>query len=174
MLLLSLRGTVCLYQGEELGLPEGNVPFEKMQDPYGLRFYPKFKGRDGCRTPMPWDFNGGGFSKVDAWLPIDPEHLLKAVNRQLKDSNSVLNFARTFIRWRKKYPALLTGAIRFLNSLAPILMFERYTQTQCILVVLNVSDEKINIELPYACTPLSHSEIINHLEPYAAFYGIVA
>ena len=54
-LLLSLRGSVCLYQGEELGLPEADMAFEDLQDPYGIRFWPEFKGRDGCRTPMPWD-----------------------------------------------------------------------------------------------------------------------
>ena len=52
--MLSLRGSVCLYQGEELGLTEAYVPFEELQDPYGKRFWPKFRGRDGCRTPMPW------------------------------------------------------------------------------------------------------------------------
>src|SRR5690606_34169622 len=54
-LVCSLRGSVCLYQGEELGLPEAEVPFEALQDPYGVAFWPNFKGRDGCRTPMPWD-----------------------------------------------------------------------------------------------------------------------
>ncbi len=53
-LLLSLRGTIFLYQGEELGLPEGDVPFEKLQDPWGIAGWPATKGRDGCRTPMPW------------------------------------------------------------------------------------------------------------------------
>ena len=53
-LLLSLRGSVCLYQGEELGLTEAYVPYEDLQDPYGKRFWPKFRGRDGCRTPMVW------------------------------------------------------------------------------------------------------------------------
>ena len=53
-LLLTLRGSVCLYQGEELGLTEAYVPYEDLQDPYGKRFWPKFRGRDGCRTPMVW------------------------------------------------------------------------------------------------------------------------
>ena len=53
-LLTSLRGSVCIYQGEELGLTEADIPFERLQDPYGIAFWPEFKGRDGCRTPMPW------------------------------------------------------------------------------------------------------------------------
>ena len=52
---MSLRGSVCLYQGEELGLSEAELAFEDLQDPYGIRFWPEFKGRDGCRTPMVWD-----------------------------------------------------------------------------------------------------------------------
>ncbi len=54
-LLMCLRGSVCLYQGEELGLPEADVAFEDLQDPYGIEFWPEFKGRDGCRTPMVWE-----------------------------------------------------------------------------------------------------------------------
>ena len=54
-MLCSLRGSVCLYQGEELGLPEAELPFHALRDPYGIAFWPNFKGRDGCRTPMPWD-----------------------------------------------------------------------------------------------------------------------
>ena len=67
-LMLSLRGSVCLFQGEELGLTEAYVPFEELQDPYGKRFWPKFRGRDGCRTPMPWlsDNMYAGFSDDEA------------------------------------------------------------------------------------------------------------
>lgn len=53
--LAALRGSICLYQGEELGLPEAELAFEDLRDPYGIRFWPAFKGRDGCRTPMPWE-----------------------------------------------------------------------------------------------------------------------
>ena len=62
--LLSFRGGACIYQGEELGLTEAEIAFEDLQDPFGIEFWPDFKGRDGCRTPMPW-FSGlpnGGFT----------------------------------------------------------------------------------------------------------------
>src|SRR5690606_5593907 len=55
VLLMCLRGSVCIYQGEELGLPEAELAFEDLRDPYGIEFWPAYKGRDGCRTPMPWD-----------------------------------------------------------------------------------------------------------------------
>ena len=54
-LLFALRGTVLLYQGEELGLPEVDLRRDQLRDPVGDLYYPLFKGRDGCRTPMPWD-----------------------------------------------------------------------------------------------------------------------
>ena len=68
-MLMSLRGSACLYQGEELGLPQAEVPFERLQDPYGITFWPEYKGRDGCRTPMPWsdaDHGGLGTSRSGA------------------------------------------------------------------------------------------------------------
>ena len=76
-LLMCLRGSACLYQGEELGLPEADIAFEDLQDPYGIEFWPEFKGRDGCRTPMVWqsDNQTGGFSTGKPWLPVPAEHL---------------------------------------------------------------------------------------------------
>ena len=70
-LVCALRGSVCVFQGEELGLGEADVPYEALRDPYGIAFWPTFKGRDGCRTPMPWDSNErGGFSSGEPWLPV--------------------------------------------------------------------------------------------------------
>ena len=65
-LMMCLRGSACIYQGEELALPEAELAFEDLQDPYGKRFWPAFKGRDGARTPMVWDPNAhnGGFSSA--------------------------------------------------------------------------------------------------------------
>jgi alpha-glucosidase len=62
-LVASLRGTACICQGEELGLPEAELNFSQLRDPYGIAFWSNFKGRDGCRTPMPWtQGTGAGFS----------------------------------------------------------------------------------------------------------------
>ena len=76
-ILLSLRGSVSLYQGEELGLSEAALRFEDLVDPYGITFWPEFKGRDGCRTPMVWeaDAPNAGFSTARPWLPVPEEHL---------------------------------------------------------------------------------------------------
>ena len=107
-LLMSLRGSVCLYQGEELGLPEADLAFEDLQDPYGIRFWPEFKGRDGCRTPMVWDSHqpNAGFSGGKPWLPVPAEHITLAVNTQEGNEASMLEHYRRMLAFRAAHPAL--------------------------------------------------------------------
>ncbi len=143
-LLLTLRGTVCLYQGEELGLTEAEVPYEQMRDPYGIRFYPTFKGRDGCRTPMPWD-EAGGFSNETPWLPMPAAHLAQSVNQQQADSHSVLRFCQQFLRWRKDYPALCHGLINLTWVTDTLLAFERRWGSQVIVCLFNFSDQAMTV-----------------------------
>jgi len=148
-LLLSLRGSVCSYQGEELGLTEAEIQQHELQDPYGIAFWPRFKGRDGCRTPMPWvaDIKGAGFSSVKSWLPIPTEHQQKAVSVQSGDANSVLNAYRQFAAWRKQQPALLSGSIEFVASAEEYLVFIRRSQGQTLLCAFNLSPKPQNIKL---------------------------
>ncbi|MEZ5455542.1 MAG: alpha glucosidase [Lysobacteraceae bacterium] len=148
-LVCSLRGSVCLYQGEELGLPEADIPYEALQDPYGKTFWPNFKGRDGCRTPMPWtDTVDAGFSAAEPWLPIPAEHLALAVARQQRQADSTLNRARQFLSWRRQQPALVSGSIRFLDLPAPLLGFVRESESQSLWLVFNLSDERHLLPLP--------------------------
>ena len=107
-LLLSLPGTVFLYQGEELGLPEADVPYDRLQDPYGKEFWPEYKGRDGARTPYPWTAESphAGFSTVEPWLPVDPAHVARARAVQEDDPQSCLNLTRRLIALRQGTPAL--------------------------------------------------------------------
>ena len=147
-LLMSLRGAVCLYQGEELGLTEAAIDFDDLQDPYGIRLWPKYKGRDGCRTPMPWQQNAlnGGFSASKPWLPLPSEHLDKAVDTQEMQETSVLQFARSLIRWRKSQPALTDGSIHLLESSEHIVAFERRHPEQNILAVFNMHSKAATFE----------------------------
>ncbi|WP_199100089.1 alpha-glucosidase family protein [Dyella sp. ASV21] len=145
----SLRGSVCVYQGEELGLTEAYVPYESLQDPYGITFWPTFKGRDGCRTPMPW--NGGvnaGFSVGEPWLPVPPEHQSLAVTLQEGDAHSALNGFRSFMTWRKAQPALRWGDIQFLDTPEPVLAFTRRHDGQRVLAAFNLSDAPVQLTLP--------------------------
>ncbi|MBS8261512.1 alpha-glucosidase [Roseibium polysiphoniae] len=146
-LVTSLRGTPCLYQGEELGLTEAEVPFEKLQDPYGIRFWPKFKGRDGCRTPMPWSADeGGGFTTGSPWLPLPPEHLSRSVDAQQIHDGSVLSKVKTFLCWRREQMPLLKGDIRFLDSAGETLVFIRRQDNEAILCAFNLTDEAIDVD----------------------------
>jgi len=148
-LVCSLRGSVCLYQGEELGLGEADVPYAALQDPYGKAFWPNFKGRDGCRTPMPWDdSDNAGFSSAPPWLPIPAEHRARSVSRQDGDPDSVLNLTRHFLRWRKDQPALLDGDIRFLDAPEPVLAFLRSNGDETLLVAFNLSANDTAWALP--------------------------
>ena len=145
----SLRGSVCVYQGEELGLTEADVPFESLQDPYGITFWPTFKGRDGCRTPMPW--NGGinaGFSVGEPWLPVPAEHRALAVSLQETAGDSALSGFRAFMAWRKTQPALRWGSIRFIDTPEPVLAFTRQHGDETVLVAFNLSKHAVSLALP--------------------------
>jgi alpha-glucosidase len=179
-MLCCLRGTICLYQGEELGLTEADLAFEDLHDPYGIAFYPTFKGRDGCRTPMPWrrDAPFGGFSSVKPWLPLPQDHLARAVDRQEQDQRSVLSRTRRFLRWRREQPALLTGDIRFVDTPAPLLAFEREHARQRLLCVFNLGAETARFEASAAVEPAPGHSFEAGLEGgmitlpgYGAFFG---
>jgi len=139
----SLRGSVCSYQGEELGLTEADIAFEDIQDPYGITFWPQFKGRDGCRTPHPWQHDkvNAGFSQAKPWLPIVKEHQEKSVSLQENSADSVLNSYRHFTQWRKKHSALLYGDIAFVDTPEPILSFIRQDNLEKLFVCFNFSNQ---------------------------------
>ena len=147
--LTCLRGTAFLYQGEELGLPQAEVPFERLQDPEGKNFWPEHKGRDGCRTPMPWVASArhAGFSTAEPWLPVDPAHPPLAVDGQEANPASTLRFTRRFLAWRKRHRALVEGGIRFLDSEEPVLAFERSADGERLLCVFNLGAEPREAEL---------------------------
>jgi alpha-glucosidase len=136
----SLRGSLCLYQGEELGLPEAEVPFERLQDPYGIELWPEFKGRDGCRTPMPWIASRqshGGFTQGQPWLPVPEVHLERNAAGQQAVPTSVLAGYRRFLDWRRNHSALRQGSIRFLDAPGDLLAFERRDEAEALLCVFN-------------------------------------
>jgi alpha-glucosidase len=110
MLLLTLRGTPTLYLGDEIGMADGAVPPDRIQDPQGINLGAD-RSRDYCRTPMQWsaDLNAG-FSPVDPWLPVDDSHKQVNVSAQLDDPKSVLTLYRRLMHYRKATPALDRGS----------------------------------------------------------------
>ncbi|WP_266170396.1 alpha-glucosidase family protein [Dyella subtropica] len=149
-MLCSLRGSVCVYQGEELGLTEADVPYEALQDPYGITFWPNFKGRDGCRTPMPWDDDAphAGFSTGTPWLPVPADHRTLAVSRQEADPQSALRGFRQFMQWRSTQLALRWGDIRFIDTPEPVLAFTRTHNGETMLAAFNLGADAVNLTLP--------------------------
>jgi alpha-glucosidase len=150
---LALKGTPCLYQGDELALTEAEIPYELLQDPYGITFWPEFKGRDGCRTPMPWDaaLAHAGFTSGKPWLPVPLEHVALAVSRQQADEHSVLNFARKLIAWRKNIPQLIHGEISFFDAPEPVLAFRREVPgMDVVFAAFNLGDQPISFNWPDA------------------------
>jgi alpha-glucosidase len=183
-LVCSLRGSVCLYQGEELGLPEAEVPYEALRDPYGMIFWPNFKGRDGCRTPMPWTSGrNAGFSDGTPWLPVPEAHIALNVAAQEADPGSTLHATRHFLAWRKAQPALVHGSIRFLDTPEPVLAFVRMHDTQCLLVAFNLSSRDVEVSLPgidarplegHALSAGALTDGRLRLPAYGAYYGELA
>ena len=137
-LLLSLRGTVILYQGEELGLPQSRIAREALRDPEAVRFWPHHRGRDGARTPMAWeDAPGLGFSTAPGWLPADPRHAPLSAARQLDDPAAVLTHCRRMITLRKTTPALRYGDFEVVEADATGMTFWRSHDRQRLLCSFN-------------------------------------
>ncbi|MBW3245645.1 DUF3459 domain-containing protein [Epibacterium sp. DP7N7-1] len=149
-LIMCLRGSVCIYQGEELGLPEAEVAFEDLQDPYGIEFWPEFKGRDGCRTPMVWtnDNTYGGFSEARPWLPVSLEHGALAVAEQEANPDALLHHYRRVIALRRAHAALSRGSHDAVAASGTVVSFTRSAEGEDIFCAFNLSDQDAEITLP--------------------------
>ncbi|MEL6726908.1 MAG: alpha-amylase family glycosyl hydrolase [Pseudomonadota bacterium] len=150
MLLLTLRGNPILYQGEELGLPQAQVPFSHLKDPEAIMNWPKTLGRDGARTPIPWQKSelNAGFSAGDPWLPVDPQHATLAVDQQ-QGNDSVLRFTKDALATRKRHDALLTGKMTFTDTGHPdALIIHRALEGQAVVGVFNFGNAAISINDP--------------------------
>lgn len=182
-LIIALRGSCCLYQGDELGLTQAHIPFEKMQDPFGIAGYPSILGRDGSRTPMPWfkeDYNAGFSTAKEPWLPIPEEHLSYAVDTQEPNPNSLLNKYRRLIHWRKQQLALLWGDLTLLDTPEPLLGFTRECSEQKMLCLFNLSHLPIRYDLSQHCQCVDANEVdfknrryedIIEISGYGVFFG---
>lgn len=149
--LAALRGSICLYQGEELGLPEAELAFEDLRDPYGIRFWPAFKGRDGCRTPMPWEAAKAhaGFTGAEkSWLPVPYEQAALSVDVQQNEADSVLTHYRQTLEFRREHPALVDGDMDFIGTNQDLLAFTRTKGGEKLLFVFNLMREAAAFELP--------------------------
>ena len=148
-MLLSFKGSVCLYQGEELGLPEADILYEELTDPPGIRFWPEYKGRDGARTPMPWEEGEApnGFSSAKPWLPVKPNHSALNVAAQNAAPDSTLNFYRKALAFRRAHPVFASGDIEFLKVAEPLLAFRRTGKDGAVTCLFNLSADPLTVTL---------------------------
>jgi len=148
--LLCLRGTIFLYQGEELGLPQAKVPFDRLRDPFDIAAWPGGAGRDGARTPMPWTGEGGtgGFSlAADAWLPFEDAHRPLNAAAQEADPDSLLQFTRRLLALRRSLPALRHGSAALRPAPPGVLAFERGEGEERCLCVFELGGETARQEV---------------------------
>ena len=145
MMLLALRGTPVLYQGDEIGLGDVAVAREQLRDPLGVKYWPAYAGRDSMRTPMHWrDAPGGGFTDptVVPWLPLGDTCAANA-EHQRADPASVLSFTRDLISLRRRREELRAGSYSALEAPDDVWAWRRGAK---IVVVLNMSES--SVELP--------------------------
>ena len=148
-MLLSLKGAISVYQGEELGLSEAELAAEDLRDPFGIAYFPEFRGRDGSRTPMPWDAmqDHAGFTAGSPWLPVPEAHRALAITVQEADPRSALQAWRRLTAWRKSHPALLRGEMMPLAVPAPLVGFTRRSDEEELLLVFNPSRHPVRLDL---------------------------
>ncbi len=141
-LFAALRGNIILYQGEELGLTQVAIPYDRLQDPEAIANWPLTLSRDGARTPMPWQAQDeqGGFSSASPWLPVGEENLARAADRQFADADSLFNLTRKLLALRRAHPALRSGAHEPVLADAQCLVFRRRDGGRSVLCLFNLSD----------------------------------
>ncbi len=177
-ILLCLRGTALIYQGEELGLPQVDLRRDQLRDPVGDLYYPTAKGRDGCRTPMPWNDTekNFGFSTGIPWLPLGEAHRALAVSRQHSDPGSTLGFTRTMLAFRRASAALRYGNLEPIDAPEPMLAFRRRLDDETLICAFNMGEkilEFVDPALRGASVVLQTGEADHHsshmrLGPFAA------
>lgn len=140
VLLLTLRGTPFIYQGDELGLVDADIPRDRRVDP---------GGRDGCRAVLPWDSSddhgwptGHG---VTTWLPSAPEADSRNRVTQQGRPNSILNLYRRAIAIRKACPALTHGSYDPLESAEGTLAFRRQLESSACTVLVNLTGDPVDM-----------------------------
>src|SRR5690606_33040833 len=140
MLLLTLRGTPTLYQGDELGIGLVDIPTDRIRDPQDLRQPGLGLGRDGARTPMPWNADShGGFSAAEPWLPLIGPWQTRNVSAQEHDPDSMLRLYRALLALRRAQPALSRGDFAFVSADQDVLQCERRDGADRLLIALNLA-----------------------------------
>lgn len=146
MLLLTLRGTPTLYQGDELGIGRVDIPPHRIRDPQHLRQPQLDIGRDRSRTPFAWDGTShAGFSTSEPWLPLHADWRTRNVAAQLSQPGSMLNLYRDLLALRRAHAALSIGDIALIDTGGDLLAYERVSGSERLLVALNLGDAPVSL-----------------------------
>ena len=157
-LLLSFEGSICLWEGEELGQTDTPLDLEELTDPQGINFWPEPIGRDNTRTPMVWDGSpSAGFTTGKPWLPVKPEQAARNVAGQEGAQGSVLEHYRAAIAFRKGSAALCAGKTRFLDLAEPVLGFVRGEGEGALLCLFNLSPVAVSVTVAGVGAPVGPS-----------------
>ena len=165
VLLLTLRGTPFVYQGEELGLLDSEIAPEQVVDP---------GGRDGCRGPLPWDATDGhgwptGHAGTGApWLPVPPEAGMRNRATQQADPGSILHLYRRLLALRKARPELRHGDLTLLEAPDGVLAFSRSSDDGICHILINMTDEQVQLDesvVPLGATIALASDVVEQVEP---------
>ena len=160
MLLLTLRGTPTLYYGDELGLPQVEIPPARVQDPWEKNLPGRGLGRDGARTPMPWKAEAfAGFSTVEPWLPLNVDFVTRNVETESRDGASLLTLTKRLLALRSATPALNRGAISHVEARGDVLSYRRSHDDEVILVALNLGAAAATLDTAPAGTVLLSTHV---------------
>ncbi len=153
MLVLTLRGTPTIYQGDELGLGHVAIAAERIRDPQHFRQPHLNIGRDRSRTPMPWNDSAfAGFSTAEPWLPLNADWARRNVAAQNGEPGSMLNLYRRLLALRREVAALSVGGIALLDTPDGVLAYERDYEGQTVRILLNLTAENVTVD--WRGTPL--------------------
>lgn len=160
LLQLTVRAVPVLYYGEEIGMANGNIDFQKAKDPLARTFswipafvrnlLPVSVNRDVCRTPMQWDnTRHAGFSNTQPWLPTGPDEHIRNVKSMSDNPETLLNWYKQLIQLRKENPCLHAGTLRLLNEYPDeILAYERTDDLGIkLLILINFSGKALHFSL---------------------------
>jgi len=148
MLLLTLRGTPTLYYADELGLPNVEIPSDKMQDPEEHTMPGHNAGRDPERTPMQWDASpNAGFTSGSPWLPVSHDYATLNVANQQHDPHSMLTMQHRLIELRRDEPALTYGRYTPVLSDGDLIAYTRESGDSAFLIVLNLGSSPQELSL---------------------------
>ncbi len=148
-LLLTLRGTPFIYYGEEIGMRDMQLRRKEILDPPGIKYWPFYKGRDGCRSPMQWnDGPFAGFSPAMPWLQVNPDYIHRNVTAQQMNPNSIFNFTKKLISLRKNITAFRQGDFVPLKTRRGVLAYLRTKEEQAALVAMNFTGRSATYPFP--------------------------